>query len=533
MRFTDDEYSLTALQFLWRSGHPGHRNTRWHSERWTTRYFGRINIARRDAATSALEYAVESAPDRSTFNYCYEPNNSDCYDIGVDARSESGLLYLHMNTRYVCCGSDVKLYVQDFVPQRVELSAADSGSGMKIYQEVMVEPSPRAPDCADFKENDRAAMDCKFLSEFIPDDTSVSAAQEAAWRNNLPDLVQSSSNYELIFFEDFNGTADLPESETCQNGMITVDTALWNYDLNPCLHVDIHGVPCGNVENGYFYFARSHTCTASMNSIGKFSYKYGYLEIKYTFDLSGYFQYINLPFTIWGGYFLNALLNKYGVELDSYEAVSRYNESEIDLFEYSQASRHEVAHDIINWLASSTTPGVYPRASTKDILFCGVLITDEMKRALRLTPDTGCNTGNVMPDKVTITKGLEWTPRGYRTFLKVDGVHDEMTLLPKENIDIIYMLPIDPSAETWEYAYREVLTYEGEDRDQFFELLDPNDPGSLLQQVGIAHTPLPLGMAAWGGQDSGLKEIRTKMRIDYIRIFQPQNHYSDMEPVFG
>ena len=48
-------------------------------------------------------------------------------------------------------------------------------------------------------------------------------------------------------------------------------------------------------------------------------------------------------------------------------------------------------------------------------------------------PDHGCllEGGNV-----TVTRGLEWTPRGYRKFIKVDGVHDDWMMIPKDSIEV-------------------------------------------------------------------------------------------------
>ena len=53
--------------------------------------------------------------------------------------------------------------------------------------------------------------------------------------------------------------------------------------------------------------------------------------------------------------------------------------------------------------------------------------------------------------------------------------------------------------------------------------------------------PLGLWLDTWGYEkcDPGefapcdrYPEIKTKMEIDYIRIWQPENRYTDMEPVY-
>ena len=50
-------------------------------------------------------------------------------------------------------------------------------------------------------------------------------------------------------------------------------------------------------------------------------------------------------------------------------------------------------------------------------------------------------------------------------------------------------------------------------------------------QIGIAHTPVPLSFGTWGITDSRYNYIRTRMEFDYVRLWQPTNHYSDMDPV--
>lgn len=119
----------------------------------------------------------------------------------------------------------------------------------------------------------------------------------------------------------------------------------------------------------------------------------------------------------------------------------------------------------------------------------------------------------------TVTKGVEWTPRGYRTFIKWDGLQDNLTLWPAQYIEIsgtvggtVRVLP--PAA-----------------RSGYFECLKPNN-NTLLEQVGIAHTPNPIGIGSFGITHKRRHYIRTTLSFDYIRLWQPENHYSDMEPLY-
>ena len=66
------------------------------------------------------------------------------------------------------------------------------------------------------------------------------------------------------------------------------------------------------------------------------------------------------------------------------------------------------------------------------------------------------------------------------------------------------------------------------------EYVDPDDLSTILEQVGIGHSPNPIGVGAFGDGNwpSSSNFIRTRLKVDYIRLWQPTNHYSDMEPVY-
>ena len=73
-------------------------------------------------------------------------------------------------------------------------------------------------------------------------------------------------------------------------------------------------------------------------------------------------------------------------------------------------------------------------------------------------------------------------------------------------------------------------------RDRFFEFLEPGDPESVLIQFSIGHMPLNVHFGTWQGfgstepPDNNI--ARAKMKIDYLRVFQPIDRYSGMEPVY-
>ena len=72
--------------------------------------------------------------------------------------------------------------------------------------------------------------------------------------------------------------------------------------------------------------------------------------------------------------------------------------------------------------------------------------------------------------------------------------------------------------------------FSGSQRGQFFELQTDGDSDSVLVKLGISHIPLEFEALAWGYPTSA--RIQTKLKIDYIRVFQPVDRYADMEPVY-
>ncbi len=73
-------------------------------------------------------------------------------------------------------------------------------------------------------------------------------------------------------------------------------------------------------------------------------------------------------------------------------------------------------------------------------------------------------------------------------------------------------------------------TLTGVAKDACCEYLDPD---SLLKQVAVSHVPRPLNFGGWGYLHSNWHtNVRTRMKIDRIRVWPPENHYSDMEPVY-
>ena len=92
-----------------------------------------------------------------------------------------------------------------------------------------------------------------------------------------------------------------------------------------------------------------------------------------------------------------------------------------------------------------------------------------------------------------MTTGIEWTPRGYRTFIKVDGFNDDMIVTPKDKIDVNTKPIIRGNRPASRHR-----TLTGAEKDPYFEYLDPTDTDTLLEQVAVSHVPLPLNIGTWG-----------------------------------
>ena len=125
-------------------------------------------------------------------------------------------------------------------------------------------------------------------------------------------------------------------------------------------------------------------------------------------------------------------------------------------------------------------------------------------------------------DTFTVTRGLEWTPRGYRTYIWVHGLQDGLKLLPKSEVTI--QQNIQGVVRT---------QFRSAQKDRFFEYFVPGDNSTLLEQVAVSHIPLPIFLNNWGWKvENENTWIRRRMTFDYIRVWQPENHYADMEPVY-
>ncbi len=482
-------------------------------------WFGKVNTGGRTDDLD-LSFAVEGQHDPAGYQFCETP--STCDDVNVRVTS-TGLLYLHKQQR---TGFQFG-YFADFPTRAVELSAADADSPLKVYREVLVGPPTAVTGCEDYGENNPDAYTCLFLRELLPSNAAA-GVDESTLRDSLPGLVQDADNYSLVFAQEFDGTPPPANAAGCSDGMSTLDGDVWAYNdvsnyRDACQNdnLDSRGEPCGNVVDGELVVAISGNCGFGLATYGKFHAKYGYFEVKFTVNMERWHDYHNYNVILFArNEKLRFLLDRYGVDINDWEDYLTNVDVEIDLFEYNVANQYFITNQWANAFFNLKDRDIPPTWSSRYNSLCG----RDRHRSIISNPDLPCSNSDVF----TVTLGFEWTPSGYRTFRKVDEFSDDVIANPKDKVEIRQRRIAGDLRLTGGWDMKT-----GAAKDAHFEYLDPDDPDSLLEKVAVSHVPLPLSVGAWGFLDGNRHpHIRTRMKIDYIRVWQPDNHYSNMEPVY-
>ncbi len=512
--FTETEYSVPLLgRMFGRDEAPGRnanmlgaRDAAVPSNQYS--YFGELEMEQRDGTDLDLTFKIEGRPDASHYRYC-KMDWDTCQNTEVRVLPDEGLLYFWNSAGT----TDQTHWPAAFATQRLEVSAADAGTGLKVYREVVVNPPPEAKGCDDYGDDNVDAYVCLYLRELIPE--GAGGSNEETLRAGLPGLVQNASNYSLVFAEEFDGSPPAANAAGCKDGLSTLDESMWNYG-DPCAMVDSEGESCGNIADDSLTMAVAKNCIANLDTYGKLHYKYGYLEFKYTVNMdAGSPFYHNINFIAWPIHNSRRdLWKQYGVEVNDLENYLKYGDVELDFYEYAPNARHSTFIWHANWNHAASRE-VSAWRSVKWLEHCWPQDNPVRQFLMRTSV---CST----IDTHTVTSGVEWTPRGYRTFTKVDGYQDELTVWSEDKMEIY---TID-SRGRW-------VGFGGSQLDQFIEYTDPDDASTLLEQVGVAHTPNPLSFGSWAWPSAAnFERIHTRVNFDYVRLWQPKNHYADMEPVY-
>ena len=506
LRILNTGFELRPLQRLFRSNEePGVTGQGWAAPSSES-----VDVSGA-GATDTLVYSVEGQPDRESHEFCFS-TRTDCQFVEVHVDEDTGLLYLGIDVR----GSgtySVTAHVEDFGTQPVEFAVSKSATGQKVYRELMVRPSSRVPDCGDYTAGTPELFGCLMLGEYLPDNPP---ATTTAMREALPDqLVQPTEDYSLVFSEEFDSSTRTTSPMGCTSGLASI-VEYFSAGRDPCLNKDTNDVLCMDVENGYFYMTKTRACGSSTATNGNVHFKYGYWEIKYEIDrlwLPGYLNH-----SVLAG-LRNLLTNhhhSFGISVEDEEDLLNYEEHELDLVEYipSAIPFKDVSHEYYN--VRLGLEGHSKLRTTRTLEFCStntaVLIINP--------PDCATSTKTFV-----VTRGVEWTPKGFIHYFKVEDDPNYGTTLTA--------FKISDSEASYGTAFAYGFYVCGTDRDHYFQPLDPDSSAAdpvALAQAGVSHVPLPLSMVTHGSTPP--TTVVQKFRVHYIRIFQPENRYSDIEPVY-
>lgn len=531
LSFRDERYVLGPLARVHRSP-PDHLNYSWRVDNPTSRqpqHFARVRVLGADGSDQPPLFKVEAQPDRSSYELCYCPlhetnrecGSADpiCYDIGIGVTDRSGVLYLVVPAE---APETVFHYVRDFVAQPVELSV--SSGGRKVYREALIEPPDGTADCSDYPENDADRYACLYLGE-----ESVSAAPTAteALLSALPDkLVKPREEYEVVFAEEFDGDTGRYPAGDCEGGLSNLDGDKWNFRETWCGIPETTRAPCETMQGGYYEMSWIDGCASGVDTGGKFSYKYGYIETRYTVSLDDSDQQ-NLNLVVGDpSRWLKYAAAKYGVPLRNYKEMSRSLPIELNVFEYFPERKRELTNYFYNFHPYLYYPHTEPRYASNWTRFC-----DDVGQGVRqLNFFTVAECGE--RTSVTVTKGLEWTPRGYRMLVKIEDLHDDFIVVSKGSTDV-WSRPALTATTPTRFSSG-ARRYSGGRRDSFFEFLEPDNPESVLMNFTVSHAPMRIDFGAWRGFGNHGTPVGSsiRMKIDYVRVFQPKDRYAEMEPVY-
>ena len=535
------------------------------------KYFGELAVARRTASDTAMTYAVENLPDQGLYQVCNSLTTdnklaydaSKCEDVLIGVHNTNGRMFLYFDDGGKAHKAKYRhaFKMQDFEPQRVEVSAQESTGSLKIYRDILVTAPDHTPDCSDYSTSDWLRYSCLFLSELLPQSLPGTTT---TLTDGLPDtLTQAKSNYQLVLSAEFEGTPGGAEGDACRNGMTLIDEEFWTYDANPCNGIDANGVPCENVANGRLSHSVSRTCGSGLSTKGKFTFKYGYFEYQYSFNLRNENSYMNAATVIGDSRSPERMtFPRYGITLRNYEDMLKFMSTEIDITEYNPRLNYDYSHRNLNnpdWINNNAD--FPPRDSTRNNRFCVGLGQLRVRDLYFGNLPAGCSrTANGgKGSRFTVTKGVEWTPAGYRYFMKVDGatsyqacrhavgstvnnvLYGGNSRCPRTDI-VTKTVPTSgfvllDSAQL--YLTKHVASTNGSTRrvaltrEEILTFIATHTDGNSLEQFAVSHSPLDLGSSMWsfGGTNVGTT-INVEAQYEYFRIYQPKDLYTQMEPVY-
>ncbi len=368
-----------------------------------------------------------------------------------------------------------------------------------------------------------------FKSEILP----------AGWQNNtltpqqiasLPNLTKPKSDYRLVFAEEF----DYPLTDG-SNGLENLDRNIWNVGLSASGKEPGSDRYCRQIKDGKLEYGYSYDCRGTgFSTKHKVEYRYGYIEIKAFFPLVKNTDdyYANFATVLWSRYGrTGGAIDNDGVftglepipvvDIRSYLKAGNY---EMDIFEYVTKDRRSYSH----WYAAYDEKY---RAQINEPAVRIDRITDfcsQPNKSLRrdIYNLSSCGSKQVdshQPQKeryVAYTRGIEWTPRGYREFYRYETEYPfergAKLNRPLETVGSdVYRL----MNQLYHKVYN-IAAY-----------LHDEDTQDQLLEVAVLYQPVYLGLETWGYPPHDDHKIGYRqVKYDYIRLYKPVNNYADAEP---
>ena len=473
-----------------------------------------------EEGSPGVVFGIQSQSKPNTANrFCQRPDT--CHPLKVHVLPE-GFVFFALDKRLTKTIFARKVYTYNFQPIYAVVTRTDKSTSKTITKRLIIRP-PKT-DCGDTLN--QAHYECHFKNEYLP---SPLPTTTAALRQSLPgSMVYPKSKYQLIFNEEFNG-----------DGLTSLDHRIWNAPQKP--QVSSPGETCHNVTKGHYAFSVLYGCSTSIETYGKFRYKYGYFELEYKINvLNANLYYSNFAVVI--GYQEHQkrrfLWNHYPqIRINTMEKLARLIGSEFDFIEYIPFRFKQFSHTYTNHNSrQSKHPSIIPYKTNTTFEFCN--ITPNNKNTFKLPI---CSRTTAVNQEVTVTKAFEWTPAGYRQYMKIHGIHSELKLLTGDadfNYTTYYRAKLalvgeDGNAVYHENGRRYEILPSHSLHDQYVKnTVKVGEKKLKFQQTGILHMPADIAVNSWGYPSINDIDIKSKMRINYIRIYQPENGYADISPVY-
>ena len=449
-----------------------------------------------------------------------------------------------------------------FTTDTVTLRATD-GNGRSTEGTIEIRRSPKLKDCTGL--TGKELNECTWLSEILPSGWENNTLTDAV-KNKLPNLTQDKDNYRLVFAEEFNGDGDSDHHGLDRSKWRLQGWAGW--ENNPDANRDdcFFQIEGGTLQMSWLY---NHCVdkVVALHTLGILEYKYGYLEIKFKLPVNkaDYSYYTNYAGVLWGRY-----ANKYYhttpvVAVDSIEKYLKYEVVEWDLYEYvAEAGSDHRRHSLFgHWYYINA--GEYSKFHIPTMqldrtgALCYINYTLETETDAKVIAPyakservflEGCNsdlatTKEAAPTQdrfITLTRGWEWTPKGYRTFshYESDNANDKAKYPDlfsdglKTSSWQMYWFKYTPY--TSKTGFTRSTTATNIHLSRAAPNLTNRDTEDQLVEIGVMHQPSVLELVVWGraNADPPANTIHPHVfHIDYVRLYKPADNYKDVAPSYN